>query len=471
MNQDDLVSNHQKKMSGEPQALSPTSSDSSVPTIQILPQKVSSLQDDDMDFSIRTHHSLNTPLTSPNSPSMSSTISTPSSEPYHPSLILQSELPLSHIKVVRNREEILSPCVSAGRHHHILGSASSPGGGSTFGSSTSLNGLLDNEDSSPTDIMSYNVPPPTIVPPSTFIEPITKSGVVPCGSVDDNTDDHHTTTSLEAAEELLHTLETSNNPKSLEAAITTFIEQETTRRRSTVDKEDIAILQEIAAASSQLASSSSDTTTEEKIETLSEVPRRLTITSSSEEINRNEEVNNNYNTLSSLEVSSANNNKPFRFMQKRPSFINPELMSMLFSSLLSLQDLKPSDNQVAGHGQKDGEEHLVVRHLRDKIYKPINTKSKRAFDEVKFYEQQAPKIPLLEPFLPKYHGVQTVKENDQQFLVLEDLTAPFTNPSLLDIRMGRRVYGDDASLEKIKMFEEKYIYQKELGFGFSKYID
>jgi len=159
--------------------------------------------------------------------------------------------------------------------------------------------------------------------------------------------------------------------------------------------------------------------------------------------------------------------KPFRFMQKKPSFINPNLMNLLFSSLLSLQDLKPSENQVAGHGQKDGEEHLVVRHLRDKIYKPINTHSKRAFDEVKFYEIQAPKISFLAPFLPNYYGVQRVQENEQQFLVLEDLTASFRNPSLLDIRMGQRVYGDDASAEKIKMFDEKYIHQKELGFSFS----
>ncbi|KAL9650359.1 hypothetical protein ABK040_016426 [Willaertia magna] len=211
-------------------------------------------------------------------------------------------------------------------------------------------------------------------------------------------------------------------------------------------------------------------------------------TNNNEENNNNTDINN-YNekkeiSLSSSEINNNNANNTNEEQQqvntssndsehsivptisippKKPS----RLMSLLFSSLLSLQDLKPSENQVAGHGQKAGEEHLVVRYRNNLIYKPINPNSKRAFDEVKFYENQLLKLPNLTKYVPKYHGLQRVQENDQQFIILEDLTYNFSFPSVLDIRMGRRCYGDDASPEKIKMYDGKYIYQYELGFSFS----
>ncbi len=41
------------------------------------------------------------------------------------------------------------------------------------------------------------------------------------------------------------------------------------------------------------------------------------------------------------------------------------------------------------------------------------------------------------------------------YLVLEDLTAGFTRPCLLDIKMGTRHYDDNASAKKIQYEVEK----------------
>ncbi|KAL9644697.1 hypothetical protein ABK040_012351 [Willaertia magna] len=53
------------------------------------------------------------------------------------------------------------------------------------------------------------------------------------------------------------------------------------------------------------------------------------------------------------------------------------------------------------------------------------------------------------------------------FLVLEDITAEFNNPNIMDIKMGQRTYGEDATPEKILEEESKFKYQREFGFRVS----
>lgn len=53
------------------------------------------------------------------------------------------------------------------------------------------------------------------------------------------------------------------------------------------------------------------------------------------------------------------------------------------------------------------------------------------------------------------------------FLVLEDITASMKNPNVMDIKMGQRTYGEDASPEKILEEESKYPYQHVLGMRIS----
>eukprot|EP00668_Euglena_longa_P003064 GGOE01003582.1.p2 GENE.GGOE01003582.1~~GGOE01003582.1.p2 ORF type:complete len:267 (+),score=87.84 GGOE01003582.1:49-801(+) len=66
--------------------------------------------------------------------------------------------------------------------------------------------------------------------------------------------------------------------------------------------------------------------------------------------------------------------------------------------------------------------------------------------EVEFYSKTAGH-PVFQPFLPKFHGVEV--RNGQPYVVLENLVAGLAVPALLDLKVGTRTYGDDASPAKI----------------------
>ena len=51
-----------------------------------------------------------------------------------------------------------------------------------------------------------------------------------------------------------------------------------------------------------------------------------------------------------------------------------------------------------------------------------------------------------------------------EYLVLEDLTASFSKPSILDLKLGKRVWDDFADQEKIDRELKKYPAQESLGF-------
>ena len=51
-----------------------------------------------------------------------------------------------------------------------------------------------------------------------------------------------------------------------------------------------------------------------------------------------------------------------------------------------------------------------------------------------------------------------------EYLVLEDLTATFSKPSILDLKLGKRVWDDFADQEKIDRELKKYPAQETLGF-------
>lgn len=59
----------------------------------------------------------------------------------------------------------------------------------------------------------------------------------------------------------------------------------------------------------------------------------------------------------------------------------------------------------------------------------------------------------LYPFLPRYFGRYTLE--GKQYIVLEDLTYGMANPYVMDLKIGTRHYGLDASQAKIDGLEEK----------------
>ena len=94
-------------------------------------------------------------------------------------------------------------------------------------------------------------------------------------------------------------------------------------------------------------------------------------------------------------------------------------------------------HQVGGHMRMLAwEEHLMKPAIARELY---------------FYKH-APDV--LRPFMASFHGVSTVQKGQsdvlgsQDYLVLEDVTRQFQKPCVLDLKMGSRQHGPDASPEK-----------------------
>jgi 1D-myo-inositol-tetrakisphosphate 5-kinase/inositol-polyphosphate multikinase len=70
-------------------------------------------------------------------------------------------------------------------------------------------------------------------------------------------------------------------------------------------------------------------------------------------------------------------------------------------------------------------------------------------------------------FIPKYYGLTlkpSLTGHINCFLVLEDLTRRFNGPNIVDLKIGDRSFGPDASVEKIIEEKSKCFHQLELGF-------
>ena len=71
---------------------------------------------------------------------------------------------------------------------------------------------------------------------------------------------------------------------------------------------------------------------------------------------------------------------------------------------------------------------------------------------------------MLRALCPRFHG--TVLHNGENYLRLEDLTRPFRNPCIIDIKMGRVTWDPDATDAKRVREESKYPPLKMSGFQF-----
>eukprot|EP01137_Pigoraptor_chileana_P002076 Opistho-2@40447 len=130
-------------------------------------------------------------------------------------------------------------------------------------------------------------------------------------------------------------------------------------------------------------------------------------------------------------------------------------------------------NQVGGHKPEEGKgKGLLVAD--GVVLKPLQSKGRGAKERV-FYEEvcssaNSAAIAPLVRFLPRFHGVSHIAGDDghvTEYIRLEDVSAKFRRPCVLDIKMGQRTYGEDASAEKIAYEVAKYPPQTELGFRFT----
>ncbi|XP_035841876.1 inositol polyphosphate multikinase alpha isoform X1 [Helianthus annuus] len=111
--------------------------------------------------------------------------------------------------------------------------------------------------------------------------------------------------------------------------------------------------------------------------------------------------------------------------------------------------LKTPDHQVAGHEAGVGKLGPLVDDS-GRFYKPLQG-DQRGSEEVAFYESFSSNTNIPEQirkFFPVYYGTKVMKAStgsDHPHIVLQDLTSASPNPSVMDIKIGSRTWGPEAS--------------------------
>merc|ERR1711872_1212792 len=80
-----------------------------------------------------------------------------------------------------------------------------------------------------------------------------------------------------------------------------------------------------------------------------------------------------------------------------------------------------------------------------------------------------PEESLFKEFIPMFHGVQNKILEDGtnvEYLVMENLTEKYLKPCIMDVKIGARTYGPDASEKKRVQQDASYAGTKK-PFGFS----
>ncbi|GAB5363331.1 hypothetical protein AAMO2058_000873600 [Amorphochlora amoebiformis] len=137
-------------------------------------------------------------------------------------------------------------------------------------------------------------------------------------------------------------------------------------------------------------------------------------------------------------------------------------------------ELKPHPHRVGGHPIYTYPDAYKPRpHLATEsgtaatgrrmhtILKP-KIKGVRGRRELEFYTTVA-NYPLLKGLVPDLISVVKTKDG-KEFLELQDLTQGFSLPVIIDIKIGRRTWGPDATAAKIRSAKTKYPYQPLIGF-------
>jgi hypothetical protein len=120
------------------------------------------------------------------------------------------------------------------------------------------------------------------------------------------------------------------------------------------------------------------------------------------------------------------------------------------------EDLKPLKNRAAGHSK------IFLVESGKKLAKPCNPQ------EAQFYLELY-REPILEPLTPKFWEIRRMqvnnikepyrrpKQTEGEFIILENLTASFTHPCVMDLKLGNINYDvaehkiDKIRLRKIKL--------------------
>ncbi|KAI3773529.1 hypothetical protein L1987_48059 [Smallanthus sonchifolius] len=135
--------------------------------------------------------------------------------------------------------------------------------------------------------------------------------------------------------------------------------------------------------------------------------------------------------------------------------------------------LKIPSHQVAGHHASSRTRGPLIDDSGH-FYKPLQG-DERGSAEVTFYKQFSSntKIPdHIRKFFPVYYGTKVMNASDgseHPHIVLEDLTSNHENPTIMDVKIGSRTWGPEASDEYIaKCFKrDRETTSVQLGFRIS----
>lgn len=136
--------------------------------------------------------------------------------------------------------------------------------------------------------------------------------------------------------------------------------------------------------------------------------------------------------------------------------------------------LMPLPTQIAGHGSEGDGQRAILKREDGKLLKPVQPPPKGP-REAKFYlDINASKDPidiLIRQHIPKFFGIEQVGFTNgitvtEDFLVLEDVTEGLELPCIMDVKIGAKTWGPDATQKKITQESAKYIGTK-IPFGFS----
>lgn len=135
---------------------------------------------------------------------------------------------------------------------------------------------------------------------------------------------------------------------------------------------------------------------------------------------------------------------------------------------------KPLANQVAGHKYGEGKTKLgCLQHEDGTILKPVQCPP-RGQRETDFYttafDENCSDVTLLKlrEFVPKFCGITQCPDfPSASYLKLENLMSRLSNPSVIDIKMGKRTYDPEAPPEKIALEVAKFPPVVKLGYQLS----
>jgi len=123
--------------------------------------------------------------------------------------------------------------------------------------------------------------------------------------------------------------------------------------------------------------------------------------------------------------------------------------------------------QVAGHGASDESQGMMATKDGG-ILKPIQD-GPRGVRELEFYQDvhsptASPEVAQFLEFIPQFFG--TCNKKNGRFMMIENLVGSMKKPCIMDIKVGAKTYGPDATDEKKVQQDAKYAGTKK-PFGFS----